>query len=118
MITSASSSCFAFRLRRALLSAAVAAVMASGLAHAQTGSNALHWTLVAPGVWKSTIGQQEALTLLSAADIKPNLPALAELPNATFPLDTKKIESEQWEDKTSARFPLARDEEIYGLGVD
>lgn len=79
----------------------------------------LRWTEVAPGVWKSTVGQPEALTLLSAAGAtKPAREALAAMAKAGFPLDEKEIEGRQWAAKTAVRFPLGANEDIYGLGVD
>lgn len=78
----------------------------------------LRWTEVAPGVWKATIGQPEAFTLLSAAGGKPQVAALGALPKVAFPLDEKEIEGRQWGWKTTARFPLGKNEDVYGLGVD
>ena len=76
------------------------------------------WTLVAPGVWKTTIGKAEDLTLLSAAGIQPKVTALAAMPKAAFPLNAQEIAASQWDWKTAVRLPLALDEDIYGLGVD
>jgi alpha-glucosidase (family GH31 glycosyl hydrolase) len=76
------------------------------------------WTLVAPGVWKTTIGKAEDLTLLSAAGIQPKVTALAAMPEAAFPLNAQEIAASQWDWKTAVRLPLALDEDIYGLGVD
>src|SRR5947209_11042687 len=76
------------------------------------------WTEVAPGVWKTTIGRAESLTLLSAAGAQPYLPGFASLPKAGFPLEQKEIEGRQWGSKTMVRFPLAANEDVYGLGVD
>ncbi|MDO8542622.1 MAG: glycoside hydrolase family 31 protein [Opitutaceae bacterium] len=76
------------------------------------------WTQVAPGVWKSTIGQPEDLTLLSAAGGKPAASGLAAMPAAVFPLESGEIEGRQVNANTTIRFPLAAGEDIYGLGVD
>ena len=76
------------------------------------------WTLVAPGVWKTTIGKAEDLTLLSAAGIQSKVTALAAMPEAAFPLNAQEIAASQWDWKTAVRLPLALDEDIYGLGVD
>ena len=76
------------------------------------------WEQVAPGVWKTIVGKPEDLTLLSAAGFAPKLDALKAMPEAKFPLDEKQIESRQWDWKTALRFPLALDEDVYGLGVD
>ena len=76
------------------------------------------WTLVAPGVWKTTIGKAEDLTLLSAAGIQSKVTALAAMPKAAFPLNAQEIAASQWDWKTAVRLPLVLDEDIYGLGVD
>jgi alpha-glucosidase (family GH31 glycosyl hydrolase) len=77
------------------------------------------WTEVAPGVWKTTIGTPEAFTLLTAAGSNaPFSAGLAAMPKAAFPLDQHEIYGRQWDAKTTLRFPLAANEDIYGLGVD
>ena len=96
------------------------AVLLPVLAFAQVPVAAsLKWTEVAPGVWKATVGQPEAFTLLGAAGSNaPARGALAAMPKAAFPLDEKEIEGRHWAAKTTVRFPLAASEDIYGLGVD
>lgn len=76
------------------------------------------WTEVAPGVWKTTVGKADSLTLLGAAGGTPARDALARLPKAAFPLDRGEIEGRTFNAKTTVRFPLAANEDIYGLGVD
>jgi alpha-D-xyloside xylohydrolase len=78
----------------------------------------IKWEQVAPGVWKAQVGKPESLTLLGAAGIKPAIDALREMPQTSFPIDRKEIEARQWDWKTALRFPLALDEDVYGLGVD
>ncbi len=73
---------------------------------------------MAPGVWRAQVGRPESLTLLGAAGAKPSVEALRRMPDAAFPLDRGEIEARQWDWKTALRFPLALDEEVYGLGVD
>jgi len=80
---------------------------------------ALRWTEVAPGVWKTTAGQAESLTLLKAAGATPPLlTGLRAMPPANFPVAQSEIEARQFDGRTAVRFPLARDEDVYGLGVD
>src|SRR5262245_48115246 len=76
------------------------------------------WHSVAPGVWKATVGTPESFTLLSAAGVAPKRDALGEMPAVAFPLDAEAIEARTLNGKVALRFPLAGDEEIYGLGVD
>ena len=76
------------------------------------------WEEAAPGVWRATIGTPEALSLLSASGATPKTKALEAMPVAPFPLDAAAIEGQAIKDKIALRFPLALDEEVYGLGVD
>jgi len=76
------------------------------------------WERVAPGVWKATVGTPEALTLLSAAQASPQKDGLAAMPAAEFPLEKSEIQAHLLPRRTALRFPLALDEDIYGLGVD
>jgi len=76
------------------------------------------WQEVAPGVWKTTVGTAEDLTLLSAADARPRTEALGAMPPVPFPLEAGEIEARVDGSKAAVRFPLALDEDVYGLGVD
>lgn len=81
-------------------------------------SPTLAWAEVAPGVWKTTVGVPEPLTLLSAAGATvPASDALRAMPKVSFPLAPEAIEGRVLDHKTSLRFPLAANEDIYGLGV-
>ena len=44
------------------------------------------WKMIYPGVWKAVIGKPDAMTLLSVADARPNVEAIAKLPSGKFPL--------------------------------
>ena len=103
---------------RALLFCLPAVPLASVPATAAETAFTPHWQLVAPGVWKATIGSPEDLTLLSAAGQSPRLEALAAMPAATFPLAATEIEARLETRRTALRFPLALDEDVFGLGVD
>ena len=76
------------------------------------------WQESAPGVWHLRVGQVQPLTLLDAAASEPNQEALGRLPFPEFPLDPEKISTEVIEGKTYLRFPLERNEELYGLGLN
>jgi alpha-glucosidase (family GH31 glycosyl hydrolase) len=76
------------------------------------------WQETAPGVWLLKVGQEQSITLLGSAGIAPNLPALKKLPDPAFPLDKDKIRAEVIDGKSYLRFPLERNEEIYGLGLN
>jgi hypothetical protein len=76
------------------------------------------WDVVAPGVWKTIVGDPEKYDLLKAAGVQPNLEALARLGNAGFPLATNEIVAEVSDAKTSLRFPLVKEEQLYGFGLN
>jgi alpha-glucosidase (family GH31 glycosyl hydrolase) len=101
--------------RSALLSASLA-VLAAGAVRASALTP--RWEEVGPGVWKTTVGSPERLTLLGAAGVEPRLEGLRPMPAASFPLDPAEIEARLLNGKVALRFPLAADEEVYGLGVD
>lgn len=76
------------------------------------------WTEVAPGVFKATVGAAESFTLLKAAGGHPAKAALAAMAPAGFPLDRDEIQGRTQNHRTTVRFPLGPNEDIYGLGVD
>jgi alpha-glucosidase (family GH31 glycosyl hydrolase) len=94
------------------------ALLATQTVFAVEKTGALRWEQVAPGVWRAQIGKPESLTLLSAAGVTPAAEALERMPRAAFPVDEREIQARQWDWKTAIRFPLALDEDVYGLGVD
>ena len=75
------------------------------------------WTQIHPGVWKASAGRPERITLLGAAGGTAETDALAALPRAEFPLPAGEIDVRSADGKTFLRFPLARGERIYGLGL-
>jgi len=76
------------------------------------------WKLEYAGVWKSVIGDPEDINLLNAAGIVPKGDALAKLGKLDFPLDEKEIKAETRGGKTYIQFPLEKEEQIYGLGLN
>jgi len=73
---------------------------------------------VAPGIWKTVIGNPEEYDLLKAAGVKPEMESTARLGKAEFPLDVKDIAAGISEGKTSLRFPLVKEEQLYGFGLN
>jgi Galactose mutarotase-like len=103
--------------------AASAVLLLSAIATAAAPSGAPEtvqpqWNEAAPGVWEATVGVPERLTLLGAAGQRPKQDGLAKLPRAEFPLAAGEVRARVSGGKVALRFPLAADEEIYGLGVD
>ncbi len=83
----------------------------------QNGSERLQWVEIHPGVWKASAGQPQDITLLKAAEIQPDLPAIEKLSSPGFPLERSKINARIIDGKVYLRFPLEREEELFGLGL-
>lgn len=79
---------------------------------------ALHWQEVSNGIWKAVAGEPGSLSLLKAAGIQPMDSALQQLPPAAFPFPEDKIQVQQIDGKLYLRFPLSRDEQLFGLGLN
>lgn len=75
------------------------------------------WTEVAPGIWKARIGKPEAYDLLTAAAVSPDKKGLAALGKATFPLNKADVKATAADGKTYLRFPLQKQEQLYGFGL-
>jgi hypothetical protein len=78
----------------------------------------VQWKMLYPSVWKATIGKPEKISLLSAAEAKPNLKALANLPQTDFPLAKGDMDFKVIDHKTYLRFPLEKEEQLFGLGLN
>lgn len=78
----------------------------------------IQWQEEYPGVWKGTFGNPESYTLLSAAGCKPKSEVLSKMPSTAFPLQKVDIHAEIIDGKTYLRFPLVKEEQIYGLGLN
>ena len=83
--------------------------------HAQS---ILQWQEIHPGIWKAVIGHPEQITLLKAAGIKANQAALSALPKSGFPLAADKIDVKIQDRKIYLRFPLEKEEQLFGLGLN
>jgi alpha-glucosidase (family GH31 glycosyl hydrolase) len=78
----------------------------------------ISWTEVAPGVWKGIAGKPENYDLLKASGAQPRLDGLGKMVKSAFPLVQAEIITEQLDGKTTLRFPLQREEQIYGFGLN
>ncbi|MDP4681110.1 MAG: hypothetical protein NWS46_12185 [Cyclobacteriaceae bacterium] len=76
------------------------------------------WTEIQNGIWKASVGQPEDISLLKAADITPKVEALKKLAPASFPFEKDKISTKVIDGKVYLRFPLTREEQLYGLGLN
>jgi alpha-D-xyloside xylohydrolase len=78
----------------------------------------LKWTEVAPGVWKTIVGHPEAFDLFKAADIKPNVEAIAQIAKSDFPFSKDLVVGIIADGQTQLRFPLEREEQLFGFGLN
>ncbi len=83
----------------------------------KTRANIGDWEEMAHGVWKRSIGEKEGIDLLGAAKIRPKLDKLNEHALMEFPMDQDRIVVSREKNKLLLRFPLDREEQIYGLGL-
>lgn len=82
------------------------------------GAQSPVWTEIEAGVWKTVIGNPDEFDLLKAADVNPRSRALANMGHADFPLSPNDITAQQFDLKTYLKFPLVREEQIYGFGLN
>src|SRR5687768_15701397 len=83
-----------------------------------TSNSSPSWTELAPGIWKTIIGKPEDYDLLKAAGAKPNKEALVKLGANAFPLQQSDIAGFINDGKAYLRFPLEKDEQLYGFGLN
>lgn len=96
----------------------VIALFLSAVIALPVNGQSLSWKEIQPGIWKAQVGEPEDISLLTAADIKPRVESLQELPIAVFPFLNDGIEAKVIDGKTYLRFPLDREEQVYGLGLN
>lgn len=78
----------------------------------------LEWKKEGQGIWKISVGKQEKVTLLSELDITPQWKAIEEIGDAPLAIGPKDVKTEVVDGKTYIRFPLDKDEKIFGLGLN
>jgi alpha-glucosidase (family GH31 glycosyl hydrolase) len=83
-----------------------------------THAQKIIWTQVAPGVWKGIAGKPEAYNLLTAAGSVPNKTALSKIAISPFPFNQGDISGIIKDGKTYLRFPLIKEEQLYGFGLN
>jgi alpha-D-xyloside xylohydrolase len=86
--------------------------------HSSVEGQELEWTEIENGIWKTSVGEPEDISLLKAADVRPKSEAIDKLPSAAFPFLKDRIKTKIIDGKTYLQFPLTRDEQIYGLGLN
>ncbi len=78
----------------------------------------MQWKEVNPGVWKAVIGKPEAFNLINASGASPNQNALQQLARSGFPFKSEEVSGKISDAKTYLSFPLDREEQIYGFGLN
>lgn len=78
----------------------------------------ISWTEIEPGIWKGVAGKREAYDLLTASGAKAYEAGLRQLGKAGFPLPQQEITATTADGKTFLRFPLEKEEQLYGFGLN
>ena len=97
---------------------AVCVLIALGIAaFAVTGGGAQKGELQ-NGVWRAEYGKPGRFGLLDAVQFTPDKAGLDRLPKAELPIKIDDVGFQLQDGKVYLRFPLERDEQIYGLGLN
>jgi len=76
------------------------------------------WQQIAPGIWKGKVGKPEAYDLLNASGVLPNTTAITKMGVANFPFVQSDISGSITDNKTYVSFPLDKEEQLYGFGLN
>jgi alpha-glucosidase (family GH31 glycosyl hydrolase) len=87
-------------------------------AFGQLNAQDIKWEIIAPGIWKGSIGKPESYNLLTASGAKPAMDRLKGMKETSFPLVQQEITAKLNDGKTYLRFPLDKKEQIYGFGLN
>ncbi len=78
----------------------------------------LSWTELLPGVWKGVAGKPESYDLLKASGAVPNKTTLSKMGAVEFPFSKQDISGQVTDGKTFLRFPLEKEEQLFGFGLN
>lgn len=76
------------------------------------------WQKETSGIWTMSVGTPEKVNLLSELHITPKMDAIQKMGEADLPISEQDITTEVVDGKTYIRFPLEKDEKIFGLGLN
>ncbi|MGQ7868813.1 TIM-barrel domain-containing protein [Sunxiuqinia sp. sy24] len=76
------------------------------------------WEKQYSGVWKSTVNNPADFNLLSVSSKKPRVEAIEMLADAPIPVDQNEITAFTKNGRTYLRFPLKKEEQLYGFGLN
>lgn len=96
----------------------IATLAALSLGFMQNLHAAIEWQQVEPGVWKGIVGTPEDYSLLGVAGATPLKDGFTRLPQAELPSIAPEIVGEIVNGKTHLRFPLDKNEQLYGFGLN
>ena len=96
----------------------IATLAALSLCFMQNLHAAIEWQQVEPGVWKGIVGTPEDYSLLGVAGATPLKDGFTRLPQADLPSIAPEIVGEIVNGKTHLRFPLDKNEQLYGFGLN
>lgn len=83
------------------------------------GSGSPETARVANGVWRITVGNPDTFNLTSELGLVPKLDAINAMPRVdSLPFPSEELKMEVFDGKTYIRFPLERDEKIFGFGLN
>lgn len=72
----------------------------------------------ASGVWTMEIGTPDKVDLLSELKLTPKWDAINAMESTQIPIDMAEFTAEVYDGDTYLRFPLEKDEKIFGLGLN
>ncbi|MEP7258557.1 MAG: TIM-barrel domain-containing protein [Flavitalea sp.] len=78
----------------------------------------VNWSKKGAGVWTAKIGHPEKINFSTIGAVPPKWQAIKNMNEVSFPLDKADIEAVIMDGKTYLKFPLAKGEKIYGLGLN
>ncbi len=78
----------------------------------------LSWEHPFTGTFRTKAGNPPTFNLLSVANRKPRAEAINTLPDTPVPIDLKDIEASVINGRTCLKFPLGKEEQIYGFGLN
>ncbi|MCX6227246.1 MAG: DUF5110 domain-containing protein [Bacteroidia bacterium] len=84
----------------------------------QSKQSQLNWQQPFPGVYRTFAGKPPTFNLLSVANRKPRAGGIKALGDAAVPIDLKEIGALVVNGRTCLRFPLEKEEQIYGFGLN
>jgi alpha-D-xyloside xylohydrolase len=80
--------------------------------------NSPKWQQTHPGVWKAIVNNPSDFNLLSVANKQPKAEAIAQLGDSPIPVDNNEIKAFTRNGRTYVRFPLDKEEQLYGFGLN